>query len=1086
MTEARSVFRAKALCFNHAFLGDDMQSPTNETKTRDYKTYLKRLLQTTAIVAVSGGHAFAQDADTPEVIQTPAAQTDTAKGKDVIVVTGSRIKKDGFSSEAPIDVLTMDDAMLEGISDIGSLLQTATVASGSPQVTAATSNQFVQAGGLGSASVSLRGLGANRTLSLVNGRRAGPSGVQGQVSNFDLNTLPTIALERVEILKDGASSIYGTDAVAGVVNYITRKDDYKGIDFFASQPEQSGGEQIRASGTWGKTFDRGRLRITGDYYKRKEMARGDRDYYDCAPNYVFNADGSGNRADVIDPRTGDPQCIDLLWGHVWVYDYGSGNVPGTNPPRPEDGLANLLVQYDYDGTLAGAGLSPYPNQGGNGGNNISVPNGFFPIFYSQNNISYLPDWNGINVGTEARGLTNGDHPFQDKQSLIPEQERITLMAEGELEMGNGITAYGEALYNRRVTKSNGYRQFWSYVFGETGAVFGGGANTNPTAAGWSGNEQWYSPTAITDHSDSKVEIDYFRFVGGMTGDLGLFGDSWSWDAHMQYSDNKGAYTDDQIRNDSIRDNNFTLSSCVGSFSSVAGLPCVDVPWFDPQLLAGNISQEVQDFLFTTETGNTSYTQLTAEAYVAGNLVELPAGWVGLAVGAQIRRDQILDTPSDIILAGNAWLTSASGITGGKTRTTDFYGEIDIPVVKDKPFFESFDLKGSVRRTKTTATPTTNGTSVPKGDDVGAGSGTTYKIGANWQVVPQFRLRATHGTSFRTPALFELFLANQTSSRNTRGLDPCVRWGAALAAGNISQNTANNCATDGIPNNFTGGAITTTITRGGGIGVLESENSKNYTIGGVWSPEFADLQVSVDYFKIEVSDEVAVLGAGAILGGCYTSESFATEPLCDLIVRNPPGADAFRVTDIRDSFINVNSQVNEGFDFTARYGRDTRFGRLVVDGQATHQLSDDIQLLATSTVQSFNGESGEPKTTGFLRFNLDMEGPWQFLYRMDYIGKTSNRDRFNRLGGAETLYNVPVLFKLETEAVTYHTVSASREFGDSINVTAGVRNLFGEEPPNVSSGGTGNGQAGRVGATDFSSNYDVIGREFFFNVTKSFN
>jgi len=1053
-----------------------MKSRTNELKTKNYKTYLKRLLQTTAIVAVSSGNAFAQDADAPEVIQTPAPQTqDDSASRDVIVVTGSRIKRDSFSSEAPIDVLTMDDAMLEGISDIGSLLQTATVASGSPQVTAATSNQFVQAGGLGATSVSLRGLGANRTLSLVNGRRAGPSGVRGQVSNFDLNTLPTIALERVEILKDGASSIYGTDAVAGVVNYITRKDDYKGVDFFVSQPEQSGGEQLRASGTWGKTFDRGRLRVTGDYYKRSEMARGDRDYYDCAPNYVFNADGSGNRADVIDPRTGNPECRDLLWGHIWIYDYGSGNIPGPTFPQ--------LAQYDYDGSLAANGLSPYPNQGGNGGNNITAPAGFFPVNYDQNDISGLADWNGITVGTEARGLTNGDHPFQDRQSLIPEQERITLMAEGELEMGNGITAYGEALYNRRVTKANNYRQFWTYIYGETGGVFGGGVNTTPTSQGWSGNAQWYSPTAITEFNDSKVEIDYFRFVGGMNGGFGkLLGDSWSWDAHIQYSDNSGAYTDDQIRNDSIQDNFFALSSCVGTTSSVAGLPCVDIPWFDPQFLAGNIDQASRDFLFTTETGNTKYTQLTVEAYASGDLIKLPAGMVGVAVGVQLRRDEINDTPSDIVRAGNAWGTSTAGITAGKSRTTDFYGEIDVPVLRDLPFVERFNIKGSVRSTSTTAIPTTDTAVFNRGDEVSAGSGTTYKIGANWQVIPQFRLRATHGTSFRTPALFELFLANQTSSSNLRGADPCVQWAANLVTGVINQNTADNCAADGIPNNFSGGAITSTIIRGGGLGVLEAENSKNYTVGAVWSPEFADLQIALDYFRIEVNDEVSVLGATAILNGCYNSESFATEPLCDLITRNPPGPDAFRVDTLRDSFINVNSQVNEGLDLTVRYGRDTRFGRLVVDGQATHQLTDDVQLLATSTVQSFNGETGEPKTTGFLRFNLDLEGPWQFLYRLDYIGSTSNAKRFTRLGGVQSLYGVPVLYKLRTEAVTYHTISASREFGDSVNVTAGIRNLFGEEPPNVSS----SGQAQRVGATDFSSNYDVIGREFFFNITKSFN
>lgn len=1039
------------------------------TIDNNYKNYLKRLLQSTAIVAVSFGSAHAQDADAPEVIQIPTTQAESKAPVDMIVVTGSRLKTDAFSSDAPIDVLTLDDAMLEGISDIGSLLQTATVASGSPQVTAATSAQFVQAGGLGATSVSLRGLGANRTLSLVNGRRAGPSGVQGSVSNFDLNTLPTIALERVDILKDGASSIYGSDAVAGVVNYITRKDDYKGVDFFASVPEQSGGEQIRASGTWGETFDRGNIRVSADYYNRKELARGDRDYYDCAASYVFNADGSGNRADVIDPRTGEPQCIDLLWGHIWIYDYGSDNVPASFP---------FLAQYDYDGSLAAAGLSPYPNQGV--GANISVPNGFFPIYYDQNDIDGLPDWAGITVGTEARGLVNGDHPFQDRQSLIPEIERYTLMADGEFDMGNGVMAYGEALYNRRVTTQNSYRQFWSYVYGETAF---GTPNTNPIAAGWSGDAQWYSPTAITEFSDSKVEIDYFRFVGGLNGGFGkLMGDSWSWDAHIQYSDNSGAYTDDQIRNDSIRDSNFSISSCVGTLSSVAGLPCVDVPWFDPQFLAGNIDQASKDFLFTTETGNTDYTQFTAEAYASGNLMEVPAGTVGIAIGAQIRRDEINDTPSDIVLAGNAWGTSTAGITAGKSRSTDIYGEINIPIVRDIPFFERLDIKGSARHTSTTATPTLDTPIFAAGTDVSAGKGTTYKIGMNWQVVPSIRMRATHGTSFRTPALFELFLANQTSSSSLRGTDPCVQWANALSTGTINQNIANNCAADGIPDNFTGGAITTDIIRGGGLGVLGPENSKNYTIGGVWTPEFADLQIAVDYFKIVINDEVSVLGASAILNGCYDSDDFTNEPLCDLINRNPPGPDAFRISTLRDSFINVNSQINEGIDFTLRYGRDTRLGRLTVNGQATHQLTDDIQLLATSTTQSFNGETGEPKTTGFLRFSLNMEGPWQFLYRLDYIGSTSNVDRFNDRGGVQTLFGVPVLYKLQTEAITYHTISASREFGDSINMTAGVRNLFGEEPPNVSA----SGQFSRVGSTDFSSQYDTIGRQFFFNVTKSFN
>ncbi|PHR60075.1 MAG: TonB-dependent receptor [Robiginitomaculum sp.] len=1029
---------------------------------------IKRLLQTSAIVAVGMNSAYAQDS------ATDAAEGAKSK-RDTIVVTGSRIKNDAYSSGAPIEILTIEEAQLEGIADVGSLLQTATIASGSPQVTAATSAQFVQNGGVGSTTVSLRGLGANRTLSLINGRRAGPSGTRGSVSSFDVNSIPLLALERVEILKDGASSIYGSDAVAGVVNYITNRSDDKSVDFFTTIPEQGGGELFRASGTWGETFDKGRIRLTADYTLQKEMTRGDRDYYDCAESYVLPTDGSAGLADVIDPRTGEAQCIDLLWGHVWIYDYAAGNVPSTFP---------ALAQYDYDGALAANGLSPYPNQGGNGGFNISVPNSWFPVYYDQNDIAGLADWAGITVGTEARGLTNGDHPFQDRQSLVPEIERITLMADGEYELNSSVKAYGEALYNRRTTKQNSYRQFWTYVFGETGAVFGAGPNSLPTAQGWSGNAQWYSPTAITEFSDTIVEIDYLRFVGGLTGDFGSFGGeklaSWTWDASVQYSDSSGSYTEDQIRNDSIQDNWFGTSSCVGTLSSVAGLPCVDVPWFDPQFLAGNIDPASKEFLFTRETGNTDYSVLSFEAYAAGDLFSLPAGSVAGAFGILVQEDKINDTPSDIVQSGNAWGTSTAGITAGKTLNKAIYGELFIPLVKDVPMFESLDLKLSGRFTDIEATPADSTLGAPR-----SFSSETYKVGVNWQVIPSLRLRATVGTSFRAPALFELFLANQTSSLSLRGADPCVQWGTELANGNINQNTADNCAADGVPNNFTGGAITSTIITGGGFSVLEAETSDNLTLGFVWTPEFANLKVAFDYFRIEVNGQVSQLGAVNILNGCYNSEEFSTETLCELITRNPPGPDAFRINTLEDSFININQQFNEGLDLNVRYVHETPVGRLIVDADATYQLEDFTRLLASSGLIDTNGESGNPKLVAGLTFTLETEKDWTFVWNMDYIGQTSNVDRFTRLGGRQTLYGVPVQYKLNTEAVVYHTFSATKDITDKLRVTVGIRNAFGEEPPRISVGGQGNGQGNRVGSTDFSSNFDTIGRRFFFNLTNTF-
>ena len=236
---------------------------------------------------------------------------------DEVVTTGSRIRKDTFSSAAPMDVVLTEAAAAKGINDVATLLQTTTIAAGAPQVTAASTSIFVQSGGLGTSTISLRGLGANRTLVLLNGRRAGPSGVGGSVSGFDLNAIPLTAVERVEVLKDGASSIYGSDAVAGVVNIITKKTDGATFEAFVAQPSESGGEQSRISGSWGKELDRGYFRATVDYNKTEILQRRDRDYFNCEEDYTFDTT-TGERADLIDPRTGNYLCNDLPWGHVWV------------------------------------------------------------------------------------------------------------------------------------------------------------------------------------------------------------------------------------------------------------------------------------------------------------------------------------------------------------------------------------------------------------------------------------------------------------------------------------------------------------------------------------------------------------------------------------------------------------------------------------------------------------------------------------------------------------------------------------------------------------------------------------------------
>ncbi|MSQ91923.1 MAG: TonB-dependent receptor [Gammaproteobacteria bacterium] len=959
---------------------------------------------------------------------------------DEVAVTGSRIRHDIYSSANPVDVIVADSASAQGVASVSALLQSSTAASGSPQVTSASSTAFVQAGGTGANTLSLRGLGANRTLVLLNGRRAGPAGVRGEVSSFDFNVMPLSVIDRVEILKDGASSIYGSDAVAGVVNVITKKGDGATADGFVSQPGEDGGEESRFNISWGKNFERGNFRITGDYHREEELSQGDRSYFKCAEQYTFDPD-SGDRNDLIDPRTGKPHCTDLLWGHVWLYDYqsyfedgGVGNVP--TPSR-------TLAQYDYDGDL---------------GNHIP---GIAADSEQPWYLSTPPGWYLVNYDRQSDSVANADHPFQDGSSLIPKNELMTIFADGEFTVTDNVTAYAEVLLNRRKTTANGYRQFWTYIYNsdfnfvDFFPIPGSGSSQS---TGW-GGAQWLSPTPITDHSDSLIEVDYQRFVAGLRGDLKS---GWNWEVSLQYSKSDGDYTSEQIYNDSIQDNWFAYGSCVGTVSSVRGAACVDIPWLDPQFLAGNVSPEVREFLFGVETGNTQYDQLSAEAYMSGTVMELPAGPMGIAFGVHYQTDEIKDVPGKITLAENAWGTSSAGITKGDDTTKAVFAEVEVPLLRDRPMFDSLVFTASGRYT----------------DVDSYGDGETYKVGLNWAITPSFRVRLSHGTSFRTPALFELYLADQTSFLGQRNIDPCINWGTALAAGNISPTTAANCDADGLLPNFTGGTVSATIITGGGFGVLEAETSTSNTIGAVWQPQFADLSVSVDYFDIEIKDEVAQFGAANIVQSCYASDFFPDDPLCDLFERDPLLNDG--VTNIHDSFINIASQTNRGYDVSARYRTDLPWGQLTVETQHTFQETDVLAFFV-QTAQDLNGLVGDPDWVGRLNLTFD-RGPWSFFWGMNFIGSSSNEAEFG--GDTATYRGETVRVVLKTDTVMYHAASVSREFEDmGLTARLGVANLFDEEPPRVTT--LNLGELNTIGNSAFYSQYDWVGRRFFLNVTKKF-
>jgi iron complex outermembrane receptor protein len=1024
--------------------------------------------------------AFAQDASTQDAGQEEQPQATTDDGG--IVVTGSRIRSvTPFNSPDPVSVVDPEIAKKEGRFDLANTLQSSPIASGSTQITSALSSNFVTNGGPGAQTVDLRGLGANRTLVLLNGRRAGPAGTRGGVSSFDLNVLPLSIINDIQILKTGASSVYGSDAIAGVVNIFTKsKLDGITLDVNTSLPFDAGGEQYRVSAAWGKTFDRGRFMIAGDYSKTKELARGDRSYLACPAANIY--DEAGNRSDLIDPRTGKPHCEDLRWGHVWTYDL-IGNMRLDGPGGPDTGLFTALggrnlLQFQYPGQTLGIPAYGAPSFAGD----FFAPAGWFPTGYD----------------AKSMAVQNAYHPFVDEQTIIPETDLYTVYAEGAFELSDSAELFGEFLFNRRETYQNGWRQFWN--FGYTGDFYGTGAGNayNFWGGGW-GGINLISPTGITNLSDNSQKVDYYRGVAGLRGNFG--GDSkWRYEVYAQYSRNVGRYRSQQILQDAYDTGYFQFASCAGTVTPISRKQCIDLPWTDPNFLAGQLTAAQAAFLTDWEEGKTIYTQLTGEATVSGELFQMPAGALELAFGASIREDKINDKPGEITLAANAWGASASGITAGKSLTSEAFAELNIPLFKDKPFLEDVTLSAAGRVTNVKATRESDGVS-----DSDNGNW-TYKLGLNWTMTDWLRFRGSYGTSYRAPALFEQFLADETSFATQNRIDPCVGWAGALTAGRISQRIATNCAADGIPGTYAGGGISATVISSGGLGILDAETSKAFVVGTILTPKLAflpntDLSLAVDFFDIKVKGEISQLGASTILFGCYDSANFATEPLCNLFTRGQNVSAPFQINTIRDSYINVSSQHNQGIDLTFRAKQDLgSLGTVTLTADMTWQLKDNSRLLPTSPLESDNGEAGSPRWVGDFRLTWAPSATFSIFYGMNVIGGTSDQsdfeDRyggrcirsFNNNGTASAADDVPIYGTycpdLTAPAVFYHNISATKEIADGrFMITAGINNLFDTRPPSVSV--LNGNQISMLGPVIAASQYGFTGRRVFVNVSAKF-
>jgi len=1016
------------------------------------KSSRKTLLATTVIAGLAvmaPSLAMAQSQSQTQQSQREEEATQV----DEVVVTGSRIRRNEYTSTQPVQIITSEQAALEGLADTTEILQSASAANNATQINNFFTG-FVTTGGPGVNTISLRGLGEQRTLVLVNGRRVGPAGVRGTVGPTDLNTIPSSQIERVEILTDGASSIYGSDAVAGVINIITKTNQDGGnVEFYTNQPFESGGAEYRINGSYGKTFDRGYITAGVDYYERKELLFGDRDYFQCPQERNFLDENLTIRGDVVDPTTGTYKCTDTLQGIL----------------RTQQATAGIARAGDYifsSTAVAGGGYT-----------NCDIP-GFHLVAGGTGacSITALP--------TDVRRAATAEYPLHsdryDSRTAISPVKRTSVSLFGGYDLTPNIEMFGELLYNKRESEQHSWRQLFPATSPmHTLNPFGGDCNGTSAIAC-----HYVTPVALVN-SDNDQEVEYWRGVGGFRGDFQFGNRTWDWELSGQYSRSKGTYGGNFFYNDRVeaaagllawfgedlegnegpyRDDDFVAAGNCDLFilKTAAACPTGGVNWYSQNLIEnGQLTPEEEAFLLGYETGTTIYEHSYVEGVISGDLFNLPAGPVGAALGFHIRKEEIDDNPGEQQRNGNLWGQTAAGRTTGSDTVKELFGELEIPVLRNLPLVNELSINASGRLS----------------DYDSYGESSTYKLGLNWAITPEYRFRASYGTSFRAPALYELFLANQTSFLGQASVDPCINWG--LSTNDVLRT---NCASQGIPDDYgAAGSSSALITTGGGLGILEPETAKATSIGFIWTPSFIDLNIAIDYWKIQVNDQVDQFGAGNIAAGCYTSERFPDEALCQLFTRdlNPSSTSYLQITAVNDSYVNISQQQNEGIDLNIRYTREFSFGDLVLNGRASYILDWTQQTFGDSAPTQIESRIGYPELNGQVSARFD-RGDWTGFYSIDFVGETDNAPFFAVPGNTGTYLGQPVWFERSTPFYMSHNMSIRRRF-DDLTVQLGVRNLFDENPPLVSA----SSGSSRIGNTPLTSQYDWQGRAATFTVSYSF-
>jgi iron complex outermembrane receptor protein len=892
-----------------------------------------------------------------------AQKPDTAPESQDIVVTGSRIARPEFDTVQPTQVIGAAEIESRGYTNVGQALREIPAFGPPGNSPVGAQSSF----GPGQTFVDFFGLGSQRTLVLVNGRRfvsSNTASIFGPVnpgSQVDLNNIPTTLVQRVETVAIGGAPIYGSDAIAGTVNIILKKD-YEGLELGGQYgiSERGDAPDARLNFLAGKNFadGRGNITVSGEYNRVTGLTAGDR-----AITREGNFFGSP-------PASDNSPFQRLLYPSERYTAFTIGGVPFSDDDylASRSGIRNAagqLLQFGANGTLVPLDLGNVLRQGyiSSGGNGFDLP--------AQSN-------------------------------LLSSSERYLASAQLNYELTDHIHAFGEAWYaHSKGVNLIDQPNYNTALFDDAGTPDGNlllsinnpylsAADRATIAANLpAGATQFYMGRALADLTTgrSEADVETYRFVGGFDGDFQLAGRQFNWEASVNYGRSRTTGKNYELDNrnffnaiDAVQDANGNITCRPGVVNSTAqtiSSTCAPLNIFG----IGQASQAAKDYVFAIARPVSTNEQQVFNANLTGSIFTLFGNDVKASLGYEHRRESTNFDPGAFYYGEDDGTGTGTRNQYGRTipvdpvagsfNTDEVFGELVVPFVtpsNNLSWLKTAEFDGSARWV----------------DNSLSGGDLTWTAGGRLGFISDLTFRGNFTHSIRSPAITEAF--NPTSRAFDLGSDPCdARY---VGSGPNPAVRAANCAAAGIntatfDSNYSNFTVPVTVS---GNPDLTNETANSWTIGAVVQPRFAkSFTLAVDWIDIKLKGAITSLGGDDILNACYDSPGYPNS-FCGLVDRDANG----QITMIREGYYNAASYQTSGLTVTAAYRLPLQ--RVGLNNAGAVGLSVNYfyrdkleQRVGTGDVNHLAGEVGYPHHSGTANLTYDSDS-FNLLFQAQYTGK----------------------------------------------------------------------------------------------------